>query len=127
MDIYSNKKIRERKNWKSIYLSIYLSLIKTENVIFEVFIGIVRQKKGHHQILRQKMKNTHAAFSKKVVILAPKKGKEFFGKKGLDSNPFFGPKTGLLCFLLAEQSGSSDKGQAMNGNLAPIHSLQTEI
>ena len=92
MHTYSTKKIRERKNWKSSYLSIHLSLIKTENFIFEAFIGIARQKKVTIRFYVKKMKNTHASFSKKAVIFAPKKGIEFFGKKGQIQTLFSAPK-----------------------------------
>ena len=66
MHTYSTKKIRERKNWKSSYLSIHLSLIKTENFIFEAFIGIARQKKVTIRFYVKKWKIHTRLFLKKL-------------------------------------------------------------
>ena len=53
-------------------------------------------------------------------------GKIIFLKKGPLSDPFFGLKKNLLCFLVAIQSERPVQGQAINVDLTQIHPLQPE-
>ena len=57
----------------------YLSIpYKNKKRLLKDFYGIVGPKKGHHRILRQKLKKRPLVLSLKNVILVLKKGKEFF-------------------------------------------------
>ena len=51
---------------------------KVRSNLVVIVLFFVGPKKGHHRILRQKLKKRHLVLSLKNVILVLKKGKEFF-------------------------------------------------
>ena len=109
--------------------TIYLSLIKTNKTLKD-FLGIVGQKKGHHRILRQKLKKRHLVLCKSVkCYFASEKEKIIFMKKVQIRTPFLALKrTYYTSRQLYKVKGTSKDSLLSLSLLKSIHySLNTSL